>query len=390
MTRLLPVIILQALTLCAVFLAWWSLAPNVYKETSADRGAALFYQGEYAAAELAYERATLGESPVEAAAYQDMARLSEAYLTITAPTLPDRSQLPRLKALADVLMINHARGARLLRLVALRIDGRLTEAAELGAQLVESSDSPWARWHLAGVRLQQTRTAEAIELLEQVVKAKPEFGAGYHQLGRAYAASKQTEAGIGALQRAIKHGAGHPAELDLGKLFLSREMWAEALPHLENSLRGRPADAEVMRLIAAAHYHLKRFDRAAQTYQRAYAVEPAPRTLLSAAIALHAGKKHARAVQLLDRIAPHVAEIPEILFQRALALAALKRPVRPVLERYLMFARGVASEAERIKQAETFLQGPPRDPKAGPPGKPPAPLQPRVAPPAPTPKTQPW
>ena len=164
---------------------------------------------------------------------------------------------------------------------------------------------------------------------------------------------------------------------------MSRKMWAEALPHLENSLRARPASAETLRLIAAAHYHLKRYARAAEVYQQAYRVEPAPRTLLSVAIALHAGGQHAQALQRLDRLSPHTADVPEILFQRALALAALKRPVKPVLERYLSVARGVPGEVERVKQAETFLKGPPTgagDPAAG---KTPTPAPPPLALPAP-------
>lgn len=382
-------IALQLLTLAAVLWLAFRAPPPPPENGHAARAEALLNDGRFAAAQLAFERAAAATMGDPALAHLDRARRAQALGIISAPTLPTTDRINDLNALADALEVAFSADAQLLRLVALRAGGKVTEATALGASLVDASTSPWARWHLSALRLQQARTDEAITLLEQVVKSQPTFGAGFHQLGVAYSAAKRNEAAIGALQTAIKNGAGQAAEFDLGRLFLSQKMWAEALPHLENSLRARPANAEALRLIAAAHYHLKRYERAAKTYQRAYEIEPAPRTLLSAAIALHAGAQHAQAVELLDRLAPHVAEIPEILFQRALALAALKRPVGPALERYITFARGMAGEADRIKQAETFLKGPPKGIKGPALGKSPAPVAPPPAPGAPKPAASP-
>ena len=376
MTRLLPLIALQLLTLGAVLWLAFRAPPPPAENPHAARAAELLDAGRFSTARLAFERAAAATTGDPAIAHLDQARRAQALGIISAPTLPTPDRIDDLNALADALEVAFPTDAQMLRLAALRAGGKVTEATALGESLIDASKSPWVRWHLGGLRLRQARTDEAITLLEHVVKAQPTFGAGFHQLGLAYSADKRSEASIGAFQSAIKHGAGHAAELDLGRLFLSQKMWAEALPHLQNSLRARPASAEALRLIAAAHYHLKRYDLAAKTYQRAYAVEPAPRTLLSAAIAFHAGAQHAQSIQLLDRLAPHVPDIPEILFQRALALAALKRPVQPILERYLTFARGMAGEADRIKQAETFLKGPPKGPTAAPPGKMPAPVAP--------------
>lgn len=344
----------------------------------ASRGAALLSADRYPAAALAFERAAAVAAPSKALALLDRARHARALEYAARPELPARSEVPRMTALADALEAAGDPVAPLLRVVVLRTTGRLTKASTLAEALV--SEQPWARWHLGALRLQQARVADAIEHLEALAKAHPAFGAGKHRLGLAYSAAQRDEAAIQALQDAVTAGAGHAAELDLGRLFLRKEMWAEALPHLENSLRARPADAEVVRLIAAAHFHLKRYARAAQTYQRAYEMEPAPRTLLSAAIAWQADGKPAVALELLDRLAPRVAAIPEILFQRALALSALKRPVAPTLKRYLEIAQGVASEARRVEQAKAFLKGPPGTP-------PPAP--PALAPPTPGPAAGP-
>lgn len=374
-------IALQALTLGGV--AWLALRPAPTppdpSAAIAARGAELLAADRFAAAAIAYERAATVASPDAALGLLDKARHAEAMALIARADLPPAGDAARLAALADTLEAAGDPVAPLLRVVMLRSTGRLSEASTLAEGLVEQQ--PWARWHLGAIRLREARVEDAIKALEAVAKAHPTFGAAKHQLGLAYATKSRNEAAIQALQEAIQHGAGHVAQLDLGRLFLKREMWAEALPHLENSLRARPADAEVIRLIAAAHFHLKRHELAAKTYQRAYALEPAPRTLLSAAIAWQAAKKPAVALNLLDALAPRVAELPEILFQRALVLTTLKRPVRPVIERYLMFARGVPSEAERVKQAEAFLKGPPSTP--GP--VPPAPAAARSAP-APAPR----
>lgn len=370
--------LLQALTLAGI--AWLALRtpPEAPDPTGplVERADALLAADQYAAATLAYQRAATVARGAQALALFDRARHAEALEIVSRAELPPPAEAARLTALADALQAANDPLAPLVRVVVDRIEGRLSAASALATDLAEQH--PWARWHLGAIRLVEARVDEAIQQLEALVKARPGFGAGRHLLGRAYSAKGRDEAAIQALQGAIEAGIGHAAELDLGRLFLKREMWAEALPHLENSLRARPADAEVVRLIAAAHFHLKRHALAAQTYQRAYELEPAPRTLLSAAIAWQAAQKPAVALQLLDALAPRVAEIPEILFQRALALASLQRPVGPVLERYLEIARGVPSEAARVEQAEAFLKGPPGNPAPAPPA--PAPATPAPAP----------
>ena len=323
---------------------------------AAERGRTLEADDAFAAAALAYEQAATLEptGPHLAAAHR-----VEALTAIAAAELPARDTWPRLDALqASLQAAGDAPTARLLGLVLARARGLRAEAQTRLAACVEAGDSsPWLAWHAGHVRLEDARLAEAREHFEALVKARPKFGPGWHRLGLVYAADERAEAAIEALQRAVAQGAPG-AEADLGRLFMKRSMWAEGLPHLENALRGRlvvPELAELLRLVAAAHFHLKRFDRAAETYRKAWDLEPDPRTLLSAAIALTAGSRPADAMGLLDTLAPRATELPEVLYQQALVARALKQDEKPYLERYLALARGRASEAERVQQAEAAL-----------------------------------
>lgn len=377
-----PIIVLQLVTLGAI--VWFSRPAPPPANPHIASADALLQRDDFAGAARQYQRAAAFARGAEADALLDAAWRAEALEIITRSTLPAPDQARHLEALEASIAGTAPAEAKLLKLVRLRAIGRLTEASALGAPLLTEaagSSLPWLQWHMGAIRLREARTQDAITLLEAVAKAKPDFAPGLHRLGLAYTAADRHEAAVSALQRAITAGAGQAAEADLGRSFLRRKQWAEALPHLENALRAQPVNAEIMRLIAAAHYHLKRHARAAETYERAYAIEPAPRTLLSAAIAWQAGEQPARALRHLDALAPRVTEIPEILFQRALVLASLKRPVKPVLERYLTVARGVPGEAERIQQAERFLKGPPGSPPPAPPE--PAPAKPHPHPHAP-------
>ena len=203
---------------------------------------------------------------------------------------------------------------------------------------------------------------DAVKHLEKVARGRPDFAPGLHQLGLAYATRKEFESATRSLQTAISHGAGHEAELDLGRLFLARKMWSESLSHLENSLRARPTRAETVRMIAAANYHLKRYDLAVETYLKAYALEPEPRTLLSAAIAHHGAGSYASALNLLEQLVPHERAVPEVHYQSALALEKLSRPTeaRAALQRYVALAKGRGSEKTRLIEAMKLLGAPPQ------------------------------
>lgn len=387
MNRILLVVQCATLGLVA-WGVWRPPAGEAEAQAAWARGQALEAEGGYPAAALAYERAALLNPGAAAVGAQDAARRARALACIAAADLPERDQLEMLGALATELEASTSAesqaAAPILRLVLARARGERAEADALVSKLAAGEKTLWFQWHAGALRLEEGRVAEAQELLEGLARARPAFGPGLYRLGLTYAAGGRTEAAIEALQRATAAGAGRAAELDLGRLFLKQEMWAEALPHLENALRAPlPAaqQAEGMRLVAAAHFHLKRFGLAARTYQQAYGLEPEPRTLLSAAIALTAGGEHAEAGRVLETLAPWAQAVPEIIYQQAVVAVALGQSPRTLLERYLAVARPLPGEADRVKAAEAALQKNP-EPAAGV-AQPPLPLPPVDTPPPP-------
>ncbi|MCB9548867.1 MAG: hypothetical protein H6706_23935 [Myxococcales bacterium] len=362
MIRLL--VALQVLTLAG--LGWLAFrdpttADGVLAGAEEARATGLEAEDRFAEAALAWERAARGLPGPEGLRRLDAARRAQALAVVAAPALPTGREVDTLWALRAALEAAGDRPtAELLSLALQRADGRRADALETLERLRAAGEtSPWLLWHAGGLRLEESRLVEAQELLEALVKAKPAFGAGWHRLGLTYLAGGRPEAATEALIRATRAGAGAEAELDLGRLFLKREMWAEGIPHLENALRGRQPPgvaAEALRLLGAAHFHLKRPELAAETYRKAFALEPEPRTLLSAAIALTTAGRHAEAAEALQSLAPRAPEVPEILFQQAVVAAALQQPTGPILERYLALARGNPGEKERVAQAEAALR----------------------------------
>lgn len=341
-----------------------------------DRAAALAADGDYTAAALAHRRAARLAPDLGAA--DDALRAAhraDALAVITRDALPAPADRVRLAALTDALAAGPARDdqttAALLRAVVQRLDGNLDAAATTLTDARGAADlDPWIDWQLGAIRLRQARTADAITALEALARARPGFAAGFHRLGLAYLAADRPEGAIGALQKAIDTGGPPDASLDLARLYLGREMWAEAIPHLERVLRGRGGDVDALRLLAAAHFRLGRHDLAARTYRQAHQLDRDPRTLLSAAIALAAGGKQGEALAALDTLVPRLAELPEIGWQRARILTDLGRTTeaRAALRAYLAAAAGHPAEADRVADARRLLgEAPtPADPPAAP------------------------
>jgi tetratricopeptide (TPR) repeat protein len=332
---------------------------------SAQRAAAFEAEHRYVEAQLAFERATrLGAGLPEAEGWLEAARRSLARSMLAQANAPAASQRAMVEGLAGALRAEGAEAlASALEIAALRGAGQI-EAAEARvkaalAQPGEGPDQVWLRWQRGTLQLHFKRNKAAVEDLEAVVKALPAFGAGFHRLGLAYLASDQAHAGIEALKRAVTHNGGAVASLDLAKAFLSQEMWAEATAHLNTVVRANPGHAEALRLLAAAYYQINRFKLAAQTYRKAYQIEPSARTLISAVIALQGAQAWAEALAIVDEVLPQLNRFPEIGFHRGTLLEKLGRKAlaKAAFEQYLAAAAGHPDEVKRVKAARAWLLG---------------------------------
>jgi tetratricopeptide (TPR) repeat protein len=239
-----------------------------------------------------------------------------------------------------------------------RADGALPAArTRAEAALKAGQDSLWLQWQLGALALSEGRVDDALGALERVAKEAPEFAPVFHRLGLAYLSASRREAAIGALQKAVTLSAQPEASLDLARAFLAGEMWAEAQAPLETVLRADGTRVEALRLLALSFFRQQNFARAAELYRKAWGLAPEPRTLLSAAIALHAGGQHAAALETLDTLAPAARGVPEILFLRGRVLTDIGRPAdaRATYGAYIEVATNVADESERLKAAQAAL-----------------------------------
>lgn len=371
-----PVLIaLQALTLLAAgYAAFVAAGLNREAEEAAARAAehqqratALEEEGRYAAAATAFRRtAQVARAPGTVDGALSRADRAAALAVVAADGVPAEGTRPALLDLAERLAGGDDRiVAAALDAVLQRQAGNLVAAAKIieDAEAAELA-SPWFDWQLGIIRLRQGRTDEARVRLEALAKARPGFAAGLHRLGLVYLATDQKEAAIGTLQRSIEAGGPPAVSLDLARLHLGQQMWAEAIPHLERVLRGQGGNVDALRLLAAAHYRLGRHGLAARTYRQAYAMDGDPRTLLSAAIALEAGGKQGEALAVLDTLMPRVEQLPEVAWQRGRILLDLGRvgEGRATLERYLTAAAGKPDEVERMAQVRQLLGAQPGRP----------------------------
>lgn len=284
-------------------------------------------------------------------------------LAAVAGQVPAGTERSRLRLVAERLAAQPEPAAKALGAALdaalLRASGALVAArASLEKAAKEGLDSPWLQWQGGLVALADRRLADGQAALEKVVQALPEFGAGWHQMGLVSLANDRREAAIAALRKASGLTDDPQVSLDLARAFLAAEMWAEAVGPLEAVLRGRPDEVDAVRLLGLANHNLRRHQAAAELYRKAWTLDRQPRTLLSAALSLHAAGQHSAALDLLTSLLPEAGAVPEVLFVRAAVLADLGRPAesRADYERYLAAAATRPEEAERVKLARARIQ----------------------------------
>lgn len=336
---------------------------------ASERGAqaeALCAKADFAGCSAGLENAlpfALGAGRVEIlqqlSAAQDRAR---ALTLVARDELPTGSDRWTADALAERLLgqgrPESMQAAAALQVCLRRADGALPAArARADAALKAGHDSVWLQWQVGALALAEGRVEEAIAALERVAKDAPEFAPALHRLGLAYLSGERREAAVGALQRALALSSKPDVALDLARAFLAGELWAEAQAPLEGVLRADGTRVEALRLLALSHFQQRNFARAAELYRKAWGLAPEPRSLLSAAIALHSGGQHAAALETLDTLAPAARSVPEVLFLRGRVLNDMGRPVdaRAAYTAFVELAGVTPDEAERVKAARAAL-----------------------------------
>ncbi|HYD68297.1 tetratricopeptide repeat protein [Azospirillum sp.] len=123
--------------------------------------------------------------------------------------------------------------------------------------------------------LLQGRYDEAIEKFSAAIEMKPEFGAGYLNIGRTLIRSGKHAAAVETLERALASYddvATVHRELFVAHAALNQP--AEALAHIEKAIRAEPDEAELHAMQGAMYQDLGRHSDAAASYRQAVRLAP--------------------------------------------------------------------------------------------------------------------
>lgn len=339
-------------------------------EALATRGQELMGLARFGAARKAYERASrlagLGGGHELNEHCSDARNRAGALEVVHRGSLPRAADLAVLRGLvAELEATGQAEDrdvAAALEVACMHAQNRPLAALRRARRAIdeEGSELIWLHWQLGAVLLRLGEHNEAIAQLEKLTRAAPDFGPGLYHLGLAYSAADRGEDAAKMLKKAVDLGVGPAASMDLARYYLGKERWADAVPMLEDVLKERNEHIEALRLLGSAQFKLERYDQSADSYKRAFKLQPDPRTLLSAAIASQAGGFFAEALQILDLLLAQKGAALELRFQRALVLIDLKRPAeaRAEFKRFIKEAEDKPGQAQRVATAREYSSKP--------------------------------
>ena len=97
-------------------------------------------------------------------------------------------------------------------------------------------------------------THRAIELCQEAIELDPDSGCPYNDIGSYFVVMGKGDEAIGWFKKAIAskvYTPRHFPHINLGKLYLSRKDYQQALHHFEEALHLDPSDGEIRDIIYA-------------------------------------------------------------------------------------------------------------------------------------------
>jgi tetratricopeptide (TPR) repeat protein len=116
--------------------------------------------------------------------------------------------------------------------------------------------------------------SEAVELLKEVTKLKPDFARGYATLGNALSRLNENEAAEAALRQALKLDEKLPIRNLLAEILISRKAYKEAETELKALISQSKAEVRTYLLLAFAQEEQNQLEAAIITYNRANELQP--------------------------------------------------------------------------------------------------------------------
>jgi tetratricopeptide (TPR) repeat protein len=139
--------------------------------------------------------------------------------------------------------------------------------------LAGSKDLAEADYLLGKLELEAGTTRKAADYLTEAVRLMPDLSSAWSDLGQAKKLLLDHTGALAAFERAVQIDPDDPvAQYRLGAEYLQEGKPAEAISHLEASLRMNGEDQSTLNALAVALQRSNRFEEAAQTRQKLSAV----------------------------------------------------------------------------------------------------------------------
>lgn len=128
--------------------------------------------------------------------------------------------------------------------------------------------------------LKAGRHVEALEIFREMVRLWPENPEGYEGMAQAYTAmgltleARRDSAIASALRRLAEQPDDLKARIELVEGLLAKEMYEQAVVHVEHALELAPKDERVLRLAAQAYRKTRQYRKAVEVLRRALKENP--------------------------------------------------------------------------------------------------------------------
>ena len=138
------------------------------------------------------------------------------------------------------------------RAYAQQMQGELEEAIRLYQESLAVYPTAEAHTFLGWAYSFQGRLDEAIEECHKAIAADPDFGNPYNDIGVYLMQQGDLDGAIPWLEKAKKAPRYEPRQfpyMNLGRIFLRRGHWTEALREFEAGVRAAPDDSEMRKML---------------------------------------------------------------------------------------------------------------------------------------------
>ena len=123
--------------------------------------------------------------------------------------------------------------------------------------------------------IQAGRTAESVKILEDIIKARPDFAMAYFRLGDAYESKGMVDERLQALERGVRaNPENYVMVAGYGITLVNKGRYQKGIEVLSGAIGMFDRDAEVWNSLGVAYWKTGEFDKARAHFEQALALDP--------------------------------------------------------------------------------------------------------------------